>query len=438
VAGSSLPVLLVILGLAVLGLAGCGGHTIRPEYAPNYFSPGASQGAFDFKKPPCHLSPKPEEGGDGALIRYLGAGGLYIEWQGTALLMSPFFSNPKVWRVPFGHLATNEAAVLRGLDRMDLSRVRAIAAGHAHYDHIGDLPLVAERFAPGARVYVNASAAHALAPIPALTGRITTLESAEEKGWISLKDPDQNDLPIRFRTVRSKHAPHFWGVHLAGRSLTEDWTKDWKTRRFLSLQEGQTFAFVIDLLSPDLRGTRFRIYYQDSANPPNQGLPSLDDGRGYDLAVLCMASFYFVRRQPGTDLCHLRPRHILVTHYEDFFRAGDKPVRFVGLLPGVMANRFFFRARRAMRDWEAETVGPEGSVCGPSSRSWTMPMPGEWLRFRAAAPGEAATSAGSGPARSPLPGCGSVPPPGRRARRPGPCRRPAPEGAPAAPEPRPR
>jgi hypothetical protein len=169
-------------------------------------------------------------------------------------------------------------------------------------------------------------------------------------------------------------------------SLGADWTGEWKTRRLWSLKDGQTFVFVIDLLSPGPeKQTRFRLYYQDSANPPNQGLPRLEDGRGYDLAVLCMASFYFVRRQPGTTLRHLQPRHVLVTHYEDFFRAGGKPVRFVTFLTDFWANRYFHRARRAMSGWEAETVGPEGDVCGPSCRSWTMPVPGEWMRFRAGA-----------------------------------------------------
>ncbi|HYG62333.1 MAG TPA: MBL fold metallo-hydrolase [Thermoanaerobaculia bacterium] len=367
--------------ILLLALTGCGGHTIRAKFAPNY----ASQGAFDFKKPPCQPSPKPEPGPDEVAIRYLGAGGLYVEWQGTALLMSPFFSNPRILRVPWGRLVTDEAAVERGLKPMDLSRVRAIAAGHSHYDHIGDLPLVAERFAPGARVYVNNNGAHALAPVRALTGRITSLESEAGRDWIYLKDPDQNDLPIRFRAVKSAHAPHFWGVRLLRGPLAADWTGEWQTHRLLSLKDGQTFAFVIDLLSQDLKKTRFRLYYQDSANPPKQGIPRLEDCRGYDLAVLCMASFYFVRKQPGTILGHLRPRHVLVTHYESFFHAAGKPVRFVTLLTDFWANRYFHRARRAMSGWEADTVGPEGDVCGPSCRSWTMPVPGEWVRFRAGA-----------------------------------------------------
>jgi hypothetical protein len=375
---SALLLLLLHLLLPLLLLIGCG-HSIRPEFAPNY--PGRS---FDFAKPPCQLSAKPDLGANEVAIRYLGAGGLYIEWQGTALLMSPFLSNPRIWAFPLGHLRIDQDAVQRGLE-MDLSRVRAIAAGHSHYDHIGDLPLVAETYAPGARVYVNNSGAHALAHVPILAGRVTSLESDEASGWISLKDPDQNDLPIRFLKVPSQHAPHFWGIHLSKGEIRKDWENGWETYRLHSLREGKTFAFVIDLRSPDLQTTVFRIYYQDAASPPDQGIPQLtgDDGKpGFDLAVLCMASYYIVRKQPGTILAALHPRHVLVTHYESFFRDTRKPVEFVPLLTNFWANRFFVRARRILNGWESAAVGPEGPVCGPSDSHWTMPVPGEWVKFR--------------------------------------------------------
>lgn len=367
--------------LPLLLLCGCG-HTIQPEFAPNY----AAKGAFDFAKPPCRLSPAPELAADEVAIRYLGAGGLYVEWRGTALLLAPYFSNPRIWRFPLGRLVSDEAAVRRGLAGMDLSRVGAIAVGHSHYDHLGDLPLVAETYAPSARVHVNSTGARALAPIPALTGRVASLESAEGRGWIPVRDADANPLPIRFRKVESAHAPHFWGVHLAGGEIEQDWTGPWQERRLRGLPDGRTFAFVIELLSADLGSTVFRIYYQDSMSPPDTGIPQLvlRDARGYDLAVLCMASYYFVRRQPATILGALRPRHVLVTHYEDFFRDTRKPVRFVFLLTDFWANRFFHRMRRKMNGWD--TAGPDGAVCGPSSRSWTMPMPGEWVRFRVVQP----------------------------------------------------
>jgi hypothetical protein len=366
----------------LLLLAACG-HTIRPEFAPNY----ASQGGFDFKRPPCRVSPAPELAADEVGIRYLGAGGLYVEWRGTALLLAPYFSNPRVGRFLAGRLITDEAAVRRGLGDMNLTRVRAVAAGHSHYDHLGDLPRIAETYTPGARIYVNTSGAHALAPVPALAGRVASLEGREGWGWIPLRDVDANELPFRFRKVASAHAPHFWGVHLAAGGIEQDWTGPWESHRLRELREGHTFAFVIDLLAAPGGPTLFRIYYQDAMSPPGTGIPRLGPWEKqrydrYDLAVLCMASYNFVRHQPETILGALRPRHVLVTHYEDFFRDTRKPVRFVFLLTDFWANRFFHRMRRAMSGWE--TAGPQAVVCGPSSRSWTMPIPGEWVRFRVA------------------------------------------------------
>jgi len=357
--------------LALVSLAGCSGHVVRSEFAPNY-------GRFDLSDPPCRLSPQPTLQADEVGVRYLGAGGLYVEWQGNALLMSPFFSNPSLFQVLFSPLKSDPWAVQQGLQGMDLSRIRAIAAGHSHYDHIGDLPLVAGQHVPGVPVWVNRTGANALAPV--LPDRASVLE--EQEGWIPLKGPQGNDLPIRFRKVESQHAPHFWGILLSGGPIRKEWTEPWEKRHFLSLKSGTTYAFVIDLLSPtDPRKTLFRIYYQDSANPPDKGLPRMEDGKPFDLAVLCMASYQFVRNHPGAILGDVKPRHVLVTHYEDFFQNRAYPVRFVAFLTNGSVDRFLRRTRDAVQG--RETAGPEGTVCGPSNPVSTMPMPGEWMRFKA-------------------------------------------------------
>lgn len=187
--------------LALIALVGCGGHVIRPEFAPN-FAP--NNGRFDFSKPPCKLSPQPVLEANEVGIRYLGAGGLYIEWQGNALLMAPFFTNPSNFQILFSPLESDPLAVRQGLQGMSLYRVRAIAAGHSHYDHLGDLPLVAGSHVPGVPVYVNRTGANALAPV--LPDRTRVLE--EQEGWVSLKD-QENELPIRFRTVESE-SPGTW------------------------------------------------------------------------------------------------------------------------------------------------------------------------------------------------------------------------------------
>ena len=364
----------ISLALALLVLSGCG-HVIRPELAPNH-------GRFDFSDPPCRLSPKPALGANEVGIRYFGAGGLYVEWQGTALLMAPFFSNPNTLRVPWGHIRSDPWAVRRGLYGMDLSRVRAIAAGHSHYDHIGDLPLISRQYLPGVPIWVNQTGANALAG-ESIPSPIEVLD--KEPDWIWLKDSAGHNLPIRFRKVPSKHAPHFWGIHLARGKIDQRWTTPWDRHRWLCLKEGKTFAFVIDLMSPtDPPKTVFRIYYQDAANPKGIGAPVLDAGdkKSFDLAVLCMASYTFVREHPEFILDAVKPRHVLVGHYEDFFQNRAYPVRFVFPLINPLANRFLVRAREAIAKQQAVGPGPEGTVCGPSTPAYTMPMPGEWMRFK--------------------------------------------------------
>jgi hypothetical protein len=361
------------LTLAGLTCAACG-HVIHGEFAPNHFGR-----EVDFRNPGCEAASRPAAAGpDDVLVRYLGAGGLYLEWQGISVLTSPFFSNPGRLRMPFGRLSANRVRIDGGLKGMDLKDVRAILVGHSHYDHLADIPMVAENFCPTARVYVNRTGANVLAGLAPLKGRIACLEDPDQKGWIYLRGEDGSELPIRFRAVETEHAPLFWHLPWSAGEVKQAWDKGWDGRRFRQLRVGQPFAFVIDLLSSD-GSVSFRIYYQDAASPENKGYPEIGDGVGYDLAVLCMASFRYVKNHPGGILGNLHPRHVLVTHYEDFFRDPQKPLRFVPLLTDRLANEFMGRVRTSLAG--TPTAGPADPVCGPSSSAATMPLPGEWLRF---------------------------------------------------------
>jgi len=363
--------------MLALACTGCG-HVIRGEFAPNH--PGK---VYDFRHPGCSPAPRPPEpGGDEVLLRYLGAGGLYLEWRGAALLTGPFFSNRNPFIVQFGRLRTDARAVQRGFDGMQLGEVRAILVGHAHYDHLGDVPDVAREYSPQARIYVNQSGANALKGFPVLEGRVVSLQG-ERADWFRLTDGDGRLLPIRFRAVESAHAPQLWRYHWGAGEIEEEWTEEWGSRKTRALHEGKTFAFVIDLLEGDAAETvRFRIYYQDAAAPAGVGQPAFEapDAHPYDLAVLCMASFRFVKDHPQSILGRLHPSHVLVTHYEDFFRGPDKPLRFVFPMSSRWANDFLTRVDDTL---SGPLAGPQGSICGPSSQAATMPLPGEWLQFQA-------------------------------------------------------
>lgn len=377
---------------AALLLAGCG-HVIYR--APNY---GCKP--FDFKRPPqCDAAGETSgPGGEVVAIRYLGAGGLAIRWRGQILLTAPFFSNYGFLRVPFGRLAPDEDAIGKGMEGIPPSEVGAILAGHSHYDHLGDLPIVARRHAPRARIYVNDSGLKLLAH--SLGSRVESLEGSLEV-QVPLVDAAGRRLPFRVRAVASEHAPHFFRYLWAGGQVKRPWTKPWEWLRLWHMRSGTTLAFLIDLL--DERGeARYRIYYQDAASGDAVGVPREDataDGHPYDLAVLCIASHNWVKDAPQALLGRLRPRHVLVLHYEDFFRRGRfRP--FVPLLTNGLANRYLGRVEDSLRRTGGVPEGPVGKVCGPAGPEWTMPLVGEEVRFR---PGSGVTK-----------GCPSDPPRNRR------------------------
>lgn len=165
-----------------------------------------------------------------------------------------------------------------------------------------------------------------------------------------------------------------------------DFAKPWTSHRFHDLKAGNTFALVIDLLDGH-KTVRYRLYYQDSANPKGIGVPKdlPGDSHSYDLAVLCMASYDRASKdkgdQPGAILDALKPRHVLATHYEDFMRPQDRPVRFVTLLTDAKVETYLKTVCDRLGCESPSGAGPTNPVCGPSGPRWTMPLPGEWIRF---------------------------------------------------------
>jgi len=357
--------LFALLALAIL-LAGCG-HVIHS--APNY-----GNHPFDFEKPPdCKREGPP--GGETVDLRYLGAGGLAIGWRGETILAAPFFSNYGFLRVGLGHQSPNEEAIRTGMENVPRT-VSAIFAGHSHYDHLGDLPVVAGTYAPRARIYVNDSGVTLLKPL--LGERVESLQSSVDH-WVRLRDASGRELPIRVLPLLTEHAPHIdhylWG-HGEAKSPR---SPNWEGMRIAALKAGTPLAYVIDLLD-ERDQVRYRIYYQDAASGKGKGVPSqaVLAERPFDLAVLCMASYNRVDDAPASLLREIKPRHVLAIHYEDFFRRKEHR-RFVVLLTDKLANAYLKKIEQTLT---GPLQGPVGQVCGPSAEAWTMPLPGEEIHFR--------------------------------------------------------
>lgn len=255
---------------------------------------------------------------DGLRMVYLGTGGWIMEYGDAQVLAGPLFSNPGLVRTGLGNVASDTALVDRYMGRYDVDEAEAILVGHAHYDHLMDVPRVAAVHAPAARILGSRTVRNTLGVWSGLAERVDLLADAagdeEASGrWLSYGEH------VRIMPLRSIHGPHFDGLTLYRGRI--DAPLERPPRTASEWVDGATFAFLVDFLADD--GTVvFRIYYQDAVAPAPLGFApeALVSERPVDVAVLVPATFEEVPWHPEALIANLRPRRVLLGHWEDFFR----------------------------------------------------------------------------------------------------------------------
>src|SRR5207237_4360843 len=258
---------------------------------------------FAFRAPGC----KPSAPDVPYSVRYLGSGGVYIKWKDDGLLVGPYFSHSGgVVAAQFGHGHFDDARIDSGMS--GITNVRAILFGHSHFDHFGDVPRIADKV-PAVPSYANASGVKLLGGYPKTQSRAVSVE-----GKPSIDVPG---AAIRIIPIKWDHAPqlcrwnHWPCTYAIGEA--EPQTKAWEKVPLRALRNGQTYAYEIDLMNGS--EVAHRIYYNDAAAAEQPGVP---DGP-FDLAIICVASYDLVSGYPESLLARLKPRHVLISHYEDFF-----------------------------------------------------------------------------------------------------------------------
>jgi L-ascorbate metabolism protein UlaG (beta-lactamase superfamily) len=336
--------------VAAMFLAGCG-HIIPAELT-------GTGTPFDFAQHVCH----PNQDADTAKVevRTHGSGGALIRWRGQSLLLGASFSNPGLLRAYFWRGRGNDAPIDGAPPAGE--NVCAILAGHSHYDHIGDLPAVAKRF-PKATIYLNASGAN-----------IVHGEHLDvERIWSGKTFPVGS--AFRVTAIESGHAPqlcpwnHFPCTYATG-SVGQARTARMSRQRLRTMRGGDALAFDIELLG-EHGETLFRIYYNDSsaASPLGQ------TAGPFDLAILTMAQWRWVHDYPRHLLLELQPRHVLVSHWDYFFQPTTESSKFV---PRLNAGDYLRIVNEVVPEGDAT---PTNSVCGVTTKRYTMAVPGSSLLF---------------------------------------------------------
>ena len=312
-------------------------------------------------------------------ITYLGVSGLLIEHHGNVLLTAPFFSNPT-----FGQVRPRVRKLLRSTPRISadtdmIERLLPVAAdratvmlvGHGHYDHLMDVPYIAARRAKSAVIYGGPSVRHMLMGDPNLRANgerviavsLATAGSPRRRGaWYYSADSS-----YRFMAIVAGHAPTIraWKRVYTFTAGTVPADLDSLPRTAAEWKLGEPYAFIIDVLDDRTREPVIRIYFQDAPSEPPLGFPPTDvlSERPIDLAVLCAATSSNVRNTPDSLLTILRPAHVVLAHWEDFFRSQTLPMQ---LSPATDLD--------ALRESLRKSLPPDAD--------WVMPLPRTAIRFR--------------------------------------------------------
>lgn len=277
-------------------------------------------------------------GAEAVRLTYLGVGGWIMERGDEQVIAAPLFSNPSLLRTGLTAVRSDTSAVNRFMAPYDVSGAEAILVGHAHYDHLMDVPQVARRWAPDAKILGSRTVAHTLGNWSGVSDRVIQVDSLAGDGeragtWIPLAEG------VRVMALRSHHAPHFEGYTLYRGEL--DGPLEEEPRWATEWLDGPTYAFLVDFLDGD-GSVAFRIYYQDAVAAPPRGFApdALIRERPVDVAILVPATFDQVDWHPEAFVQNLRPRWVLLGHWENFFVPPDRPTRSI-----LLTDIGHFRAR---------------------------------------------------------------------------------------------
>jgi L-ascorbate metabolism protein UlaG (beta-lactamase superfamily) len=328
--------------------------------------------------PECGGSPCPSA--DEVAVTYLGVSGFVIRYRGNTLLTGPSFSNPGLDSVTpsFLHFFRGgapdivaDSALIERLLPHDADDASMILVGHGHYDHLLDVPYIATHRARQATIYGSRTVRHILMGNPKLAStplRVLAIDTSQA----GTKDRVgrwfyNRDSTFRVMALNADHAPTLrlfrWTVFASG---TIDHDLDHLPRKAEDWKLGEPFSFIIDVLARGDSTPKFRIYFQDAPNTAPLGFPPARlGGRGFDLAILCVATARNVSPQSPDDLVKaLRPKYVIAAHWESFFRPQTLPLV---LNPASDVDAFFNSLTRNL----------------PIASRWTMPMPRTTIRFAA-------------------------------------------------------
>lgn len=288
-------------------------------------------------------------------IQYFGIGSTLITYNGKSVFTDPCFSTPSLKEVAFGNIVT-DTSLIEFLNP-SLQDVELTLIGHAHYDHMMDLPYLSSRFLPKESKIVGCQSALNLVSSAKIPQQFVVANKIKgnynETGtWIY-----NQDSTVRTMVFEGHHPPQIAGIIKFGigkvkKSLPAIPTKASKWK------EGETYTFLIDFLDEEKQRVEKRVFVQTSSGRFPRGMvpQKILDKKGIDIVIIPADL-----NRTFEAIHYLKAEHYVVVHWENFFKSK--------LLKAVPFSK------RSMNKiiHKIEELGLEEKV--------TVPLPGEFLIY---------------------------------------------------------
>jgi len=227
---------------------------------------------------------------NGVRITYLGTNAYLLESRGAVLLIDPYFSRQSLFRTALKMEPIPETNLIAQWTR-DHPKIDAVLVTHGHIDHLFDVPPIVRE--TGAKLIASATSV-ALARSAGVPPERTRI--VRSGATVSVKDATIRVLPATHDRIFGVTPFDGPVKHLPARKI-DDWVL------------GDPLAFLIEI-----GGKRIFI------NSGGRGdKPLVLNAAPVDLAIVGVASPDAIDAFSPT-IAQLKPRYILPSHQDDFFR----------------------------------------------------------------------------------------------------------------------
>jgi hypothetical protein len=250
-------------------------------------------------------------------IRYFGTMCFYMEYKGHAILTDPFFSNPNPVRL-FYYPKVNEK-YLKLFSKDELSRIKTILIGHAHYDHCLELPLFINHSEP-VNILANQSVINLFQTQYPHNHYIKGEDFVKSQQWFY-----NQDSTIRIYFIDTEHGPHFGNtVLMNGENLPQKSPPS----NLAKWQCGKSMSYIIDFIQNDIIEKRI-VFNGGKMNFP---VSSKDTAVALEHKADMIILLGWNKNELASKFKAVqlfKPDNIILGHWNNFFNTGNGSHQYI-------------------------------------------------------------------------------------------------------------